>query len=246
MVEELKRSNANLEDFAYAASHDLKEPIRKIHFFADRIKEQLGDKLGEPGIGQFDRLQLATERMRLLVDDLLAYSHASMRPREFEAVDLNQKIKLVLEDIELLVEEKNGDIQVDPLPVVRGHRRQLQQLFHNLIINALKYSKPDRTPEIRISSSTIKGSEAELPVAEKDRNLEFHLIRVTDNGIGFEQKDEERIFQVFQRLHGNAEYKGTGVGLSIARKVVENHEGYIYARSEPGAGATFSVLLPVK
>lgn len=246
LVEELKRSNANLEDFAYAASHDLKEPIRKIHFFADRIKEQLGDKLGEPGIGQFDRLQLATERMRLLVDDLLAYSHASMRPREFEAVDLNQKIKLVLEDIELLVEEKNGDIQVDPLPVVRGHRRQLQQLFHNLIINALKYSKPDRTPEIRISSSTIKGSEAELPVAEKDRNLEFHLIRVTDNGIGFEQKDEERIFQVFQRLHGNAEYKGTGVGLSIARKVVENHEGYIYARSEPGAGATFSVLLPVK
>lgn len=246
LVEELKRSNANLEDFAYAASHDLKEPIRKIHFFADRIKEQLGDKLGESGIRQFDRLQLATERMRLLVDDLLAYSHASHRPREFEAIDLNEKVKLVLGDIELLVEEKKGNIQVEKLPVVRGHRRQLQQLFHNLITNALKYSKPGIAPEIRISSKKVKGSEAGIPVAEQDRNREFHLIQVRDNGIGFEQKDEERIFQVFQRLHGNAEYKGTGVGLSIARKVVENHEGYIYARSQPGEGATFCVLLPVK
>lgn len=246
LVEELKRSNANLEDFAYAASHDLKEPIRKIHFFADRIKDQFGDQLGEAGIRQFDRLQLATERMRLLVDDLLAYSHASMQPKEFESIDLNQKVKLVLGDIELLVEEKNGKIEIRPLPVVRGHRRQLQQLFHNLITNALKYHKPGIAPEVRISSKTIKGSEAGIPVAEDHRNREFYLIQVQDNGIGFEQKDEERIFQVFQRLHGNAEYKGTGVGLSIARKVVENHDGYIYARSEPDKGATFNVLLPVK
>ncbi|HYH16771.1 MAG TPA: ATP-binding protein, partial [Flavisolibacter sp.] len=218
-VEDLKRSNANLEEFAYAASHDLKEPIRKIHFFSDRLKTQHASSLNDEGIKILDRLQVATERMRLLVDTLLEYSHVSVRPHETEDVDLNKKLRLVCEDLELSIEEKKAVIKIDPLPVVKGHRRQLQQLFHNLIGNALKYSKSDAAPIIEVSHRIVKGSDMPVTLSAADVSKDFHLIEVTDNGIGFDQQDADRIFNVFQRLHGNAEYKGTGIGLSIARKV---------------------------
>jgi signal transduction histidine kinase len=140
------------------------------------------------------------------------------------------------------VQQKNAVVTTDPLPFVKGNKRQMQQLFQNLISNALKYNRPGIAPEVSISYTTEKGTEARLQPAEDRR---YHRITFRDNGIGFEQADAERIFNVFTRLHGNKEYRGTGVGLSIVRKVVENHNGIIWAESEPGNGAAFFVLLPV-
>jgi signal transduction histidine kinase len=244
-VEALKRSNANLEEFAYAASHDLKEPIRKMRTFGDRLKTKLSSRMDEEEMRMFERLEKSSERMELLVDDLLAYSHVSERPREFEPVDMNEKIKRVLEDLEMVIDEKAAKITVGALPTIHAHRRQMQQLFQNLISNSLKYSKPGIAPEINITSGEVLGSEIGAQVSDEDKDKKFYLFVVTDNGIGFEQQYAERIFQMFQRLHGKHEYSGTGVGLSIARKVVDNHKGYIIAESEPGKGATFKVFLPM-
>lgn len=244
-IDELKRSNANLEEFAYAASHDLKEPIRKINYFSERIRGELKDSLSESQLSLFERMEHATERMRVLIDDLLEYSHVSRGVSEFEEIDLNVKVQNVLEDLELEIQEKGARIWVEPLPTIKGHRRQIQQLFQNLIGNALKYRKPDVPVEIRVSSKVIKGKDSGLSLPVHEVNQNFYLIEVEDNGIGFEKKDAERIFHVFTRLHGNTEYKGTGVGLSIAQKVVQNHKGYIRAKGEPGKGSLFQVYLPV-
>lgn len=243
-VKELKRSNESLEDFTSAASHDLKEPIRKVHFFIDRLRTRLEGKLSDEDRRMMERVETATDRMRILVDDLLSYSHVRRGQLEPEDVDLNKKVQLILTDLELMVSEKGAQVNVAPLPVVKGHRRQLQQLFHNLIGNALKYNKQDVTPEIHITARTVRGDEAGIPVTPEDKQKMFHLIEVSDNGIGFEQQYADRIFNIFTRLHGNNEYSGTGVGLAIAKKVVENHKGYIAAESKPGDGATFKVLLP--
>ncbi len=232
---ELQRSNANLEEFAYAASHDLKEPIRKITFFSHQLKDQLADRLRENEKFYFGRIEHATERMGNLIDDLLLYSHVSQRPHEMESIDLNVKVQRVLEDLELDIAQKKAIINVGKLPVVQGYRRQLQQLFQNLLSNALKYSKADEPPRIEIASSKVN---------EKDQA--YHVIKVKDNGIGFSQEYAEKIFQMFARLHGKNEYSGTGVGLSIVKKVVENHHGFIRVESEPGTGSTFRIYLPSK
>ncbi|WP_066407535.1 PAS domain-containing sensor histidine kinase [Flavisolibacter tropicus] len=241
---ELGRSNANLEEFANAASHDMKEPLRKIRTFADRLKRSLNPKMDETEKSLFHRIELSTERMQLLLDDLLEFSHVSERPLETELVDLNEKVKKVLTDLELPIEEKHATIIAEALPTINGYRRQLQQLFQNLIGNALKYSKADVAPEVIIRSRIVNGTEVQdkIPVELNDKT--FYLIEVSDNGIGFEQQYAEQIFDMFQRLHGKMEYSGTGVGLAIARKVVENHNGFIWATSQPGIGSTFYVLLP--
>ncbi|HVG16138.1 MAG TPA: ATP-binding protein [Chitinophagaceae bacterium] len=241
-VEELRQSNIKLEEFAHAASHDLKEPIRKVSVFSERLKTSLAGRMTADESHIFDRMQNATERMTLLVDDLLTYSHISLTPMEMEEVDLNKKLQLVLADLEVPIEEKKATITVEELPIVRGYRRQLQQLFQNLVSNALKYSKEGVPPEIVISSSEVTGDEKSLDLPAGKR---FYMIEVKDNGIGFEQEQAERIFQMFERLHGKKEYAGTGIGLAITRKVVQNHGGYIWATSDPGNGATFKVLLPV-
>jgi light-regulated signal transduction histidine kinase (bacteriophytochrome) len=245
-VEELKRSNQNLEEFAYAASHDLKEPIRKVHFFADRLRDELSSTLTESQQGYFKRMEQASRRMGTLIDDLLMYSHVSRGVTQLENIDLNQNMKNVLEDLELEILEKQARIKVDPLPVIKGHRRQLQQLFQNLISNAIKYNKASVTPQVYITAQVVKGRDTSLLLQAEKGNRKYHLIEVRDNGIGFEQADADRIFNVFTRLHGNAEYKGTGVGLAIARKVAENHSGYLWAESVPDSGATFKVLLPAE
>jgi signal transduction histidine kinase len=216
-----------------------------VDFFIGRLKSPLEDKLSADENTLFERIESATDRMRLLIDDLLEYSHLTQSQKEQEKVDLNDKIRLILTDLELMVREKNATVNVGNLPTVKGHRRQLQQLFQNLIGNALKYSKPGVSPQIEINSETIKGKDASILLPSETSSREFYLIKVCDNGIGFDQNDAERIFNVFTRLHGNKEYPGTGIGLSIAKKVVENHHGYIYASSNPGNGACFSVLLPV-
>ncbi|MEI6946339.1 ATP-binding protein [Paraflavisolibacter sp. H34] len=243
-LEELKRSNANLEEFAYVASHDLKEPIRKIHFFANRLKDQYAGVMDENGLRIFDRLLLAAHRMHHLVDDLLTYSQVSMHPAETEEVDLNEKVRGVLGDLELVIEEKKARIELDDLPPIRGHSRQVQQLFQNLISNALKYSKPEVPPVVQIRYRKVDGTTIPYKGAGETPAREYHLIEITDNGIGFDPAEAENIFLLFHRLHGNSEYKGTGVGLSIVRKVVDNHHGFITATSQPGAGATFSLYLP--
>lgn len=241
LVEELRQSNVKLEEFAHAASHDLKEPIRKVSVFSGRLKNSLSNRMQEDERKMFERMENATERMSLLVDDLLSYSHVTMTEFQMEEVDLNRKLRLVLADLELPIEEKKATVNIEPLPVVKGYRRQLQQLFQNLVSNALKYSKPDQPPIITITSSITTGDKTPLKLPPRQQ---FHLIQVKDNGIGFEQENAERIFQMFHRLHGRTEYAGTGIGLAIAKKVVENHKGYIWAESEPGKGATFNVLLP--
>lgn len=241
--QELKHLNTNLEEFAYAASHDMKEPVRKIHFFSDRLKGELDNKLNDSQRRLFERLEDASRRIGTLIDDLLAYSQATRGVTKLEEIDLTRRVQRVLEDLDLEVQQKGAIITVDPLPTVKGNKRQVQQLLQNLLSNALKYSKPGVAPRIHISSKKVKASEARpgLPVAA---DTLYYLLEVRDNGIGFEPADAERIFNVFTRLHGNAEYKGTGVGLSIVRKVVENHNGFVWAESAPGEGATFKVLLP--
>jgi PAS domain S-box-containing protein len=231
---ELQRSNAYLEEFAHAASHDLKEPIRKIHFFTNQLKETLGSDLNDAEKNSFSRIENASQRMRHLIDDLLLYSHVTQRPTEKENVDLNEKVRQALEDLDLDIEEKGAVIKSENLPVVKGYRRQLQQLFQNLISNAVKYSKEGINPLIAITATQV----------EKQGKL-YHLIAVADNGIGFAQEYENKIFQMFARLHGKSEYSGTGVGLSIVKKIVENHDGFIEVQSSPGEGAAFNIFLPV-
>lgn len=244
-VDELKRLNANLEEFAYAASHDLKEPVRKIHFFGDRLKDKLSDKMEAEDFRIFERMQSATKRMGNLIEELLLYSQVTKGIAELEEVDLNKKVHLVMEDLELEIQDKNGQITLESLPHIRGNKRQMQQLFFNLIGNALKYSKQDVPPQIHISSRKVKGMEVRnhLPLGNDEKD--YYLIEVKDNGVGFEQKDAERIFNVFTRLYGNAEYRGSGIGLSIVRKVAENHKGWVWAESRPEEGASFKLLLPV-
>jgi PAS domain S-box-containing protein len=244
-IEELKRSNSNLEQFAYAASHDLKEPVRKINIFSDRLRNELEHMLTETQSKLFERMVNAAKRMTILIDDLLEYSHATKGIINVESIDLNQKLEMVLEDLDIQVQEKHGKITADKLPVIKGNRRQIQQLFQNLLSNALKYSKPDRHPQITISSKRVPGRETPLTLSGEEGNQLYHLIQIKDNGIGFDPKYADDIFNIFTRLHGAAEYKGSGVGLSIVRRVIENHRGYIWAESTPGAGSTFSILLPV-
>jgi signal transduction histidine kinase len=210
----------------------------------DRLKWSLKSKVEENESQLISRIENSAERMQRLVEDLLEFSYVSEKPQNLETVDLNKKIGEALLDLELSIEEKKAHIDVGELPILRGNKRQLQQLFQNLISNGLKYSRPGISPHIIIRSSILKGTDLpnHLPAASDHKT--FHEITISDNGIGFKQEFAERIFDMFQRLHGRAEYAGTGVGLSIARKVVENHNGYIWAESEEGEGATFKVLLP--
>lgn len=244
-IRALKLSNTYLEDFAHAASHDMKEPLRKILIFNERLKTSLGDTAKEEEAKYIDKIRWSTERMQILVDDLLEFSHVTEQQPAGESIDLNDKVERIQRDLELMIEEKKAQIISDPLPTIHGNRRQIQQLFHNLIVNALKYSKPDVSPVINITSRVIKGKEVAIELLSEQQNMDFYLIRVKDNGIGFDPKYSEKIFDMFQRLHRKSEYSGTGVGLSIVRKVVENHKGYIWAEGVPGVGATFNVMLPV-
>lgn len=246
-VHALRRSNAYLQDFAHVASHDLKEPLRKILTFIDRLKTSIGAQLNEKELLYFDRIQYSSQRMLRLVDDILELSKVNEDATSDVLVDLNEQVQLVLSDLELAIEEKHARIEVkNKLPLITGNKRQLQQLFQNILSNSLKYSKNDVAPEITVSSKIIKGRDAATFTLPEHSEKDFYLIEVTDNGIGFQQQYAERIFDMLQRLHAKSEYSGTGIGLSIARKVVENHKGYIWAEGEPGKGAAFRMLFPVQ
>ena len=244
--QELVRSNESLQQFAYVASHDLQEPLRKILSFGDIIQNQYADRLDQQGADYVERMQSAAGRMQILIRDILIYSRLTTKPQLFRQIDAQPLIDGVLADLETAIDEKQAVVTVTGLNELTGDELQLRQLFQNLISNALKFTRPGVVPRISISGRTVRGYEAPVPLPVDARNRLFSLIDVTDNGIGFDPQYASRIFQVFQRLHGRTnQYGGTGIGLAIVQKVVDAHNGYIQAEGRPDEGATFRVLLPL-
>jgi PAS domain S-box-containing protein len=230
---ELRRSNDELEKFAYVASHDLQEPLRKIQAFGDRLKTRCREQVDEQGKEFIDRMLNSATRMRRLIEDLLALSRVTTKSQPLIPVDLNQIAADVVSDLETSITQSGGRIELGHLPTIEADPLQMRQLFQNLIGNGLKFRKPDVPPVVKIESSLVDGP---TPTCR---------LSVSDNGIGFDEVYLDRIFQVFQRLHGRNEFEGTGIGLAICRKIAERHGGSITARSRPGEGATFLVTLPL-
>jgi PAS domain S-box-containing protein len=225
----LERSNADLSQFAHIASHDLQEPIRKINIYAQLLESDLGEAINVQTKDYLSKINTAGNRMVQLIRDILAYSELSKSAPTFEIIDLQQVLYEVQSEFELLIEQKGAQFDFNGLPTVSAIHLQMVQLFGNLISNALKYAKADTRPIVTVTSQ-----------AEGNH---YH-IQVTDNGIGFDPKYADQIFSIFQRLHRKTEYSGTGIGLAICKKIVQNHHGDIYATSQSGNGAVFHVLLP--
>ncbi|RRB04277.1 PAS domain-containing sensor histidine kinase [Larkinella rosea] len=242
--QDLLRSNENLMRFAYVASHDLQEPLRKIQSFGSLLQSQYAEGLGDNGVDLINRMQSSAGRMSELIKDLLAYSRISTRQQAFNPVSLTEIVTKVLETLELQIYQSHARIEVDDLPTINGDGSQLGQLFQNLLSNAIKFNQADSIPHIRINYDRLSASELPQHLRIARPSAHYYLIRVIDNGIGFDEKYADRIFEVFQRLHGKSAYSGTGVGLAICQKVVENHGGAITAHSQPGQGSTFKVYLP--
>ena len=241
-ADELARSNAELEQFAFVASHDLQEPLRKIQAFGDRVKTKCEKiDLGEAG-DYLSRMQNAAARMQTLINDLLAFSRVIRSSQPFVPVDLGAVTREVLNDLEVRIEKSGGRVDVGELPTISGDPTQMRQLMQNLLSNALKFQPAGERPVVTISSRILPDSAGET-AAVPNANP-FWEICVQDNGIGFDEKHLEKIFAVFQRLHGRTEYEGTGIGLAVCRRIVDRHGGAITARSQPGKGATFVFTVP--
>jgi light-regulated signal transduction histidine kinase (bacteriophytochrome) len=236
----LERTNKELESFNYVASHDLQEPLRKIQSFILLLEENVQDN--ELRKKYLDKIMVSAQRMSQLIQNVLGYSKIKKTEEEFEQTDLNQVLNNALADEELVIQEKNATIESDPLPVIKASPIQMHQLFSNLIGNSLKFC--ERRPIIRINASIVDRHSipADLDTKPGESYLQLQFI---DNGIGFEGRYKEQIFKLFQRLHNRNEFGGTGVGLSIVTRIVENHHGFIRADSVPGEGATFTIWLPV-
>ncbi|GAB3716161.1 hypothetical protein GCM10027592_57200 [Spirosoma flavus] len=244
LVGDLRRSNENLQQFAYVASHDLQELLRKMQSFSTLLSQYLGQVLDTTAIDYLERITKSAARMSTLIRDLLSYSRLTTRQQRFGPISLEAVIAEVLETLSVEVEHRQAQMQVDELPIVHGDDSQLSQLFQNLLSNALKFTPASERPQIRVKY--LHRHLAELPVDIRLNGSApfYHQISIIDQGIGFDTKYLDRIFQVFQRLHGKQEFPGTGVGLAICQRVMENHGGGITATSKPGQGATFSVYLP--
>ncbi len=241
-VDELNRSNKELEEFAYIASHDLQEPLRKISTFSDRLSEKYSNALTEEGTMYLQRIIASAENMRLLINNLLEFSRITKSTQPFSPANLNFILHQVKTELELIIEETGTVIQCDHLPTIIGSATQLKQLFTNLINNSIKFRKPYVRPIINIETGTLNSKEK---IARNlSQSITYHKIQITDNGIGFENEYATRIFQVFQRLHGKSEYPGSGIGLAICKKIVEHHHGLIFAENIPGCGARFTCILP--
>jgi light-regulated signal transduction histidine kinase (bacteriophytochrome) len=240
----LERSNRELQDFAYVASHDLQEPLRKVAVFSDRLKVKHGAALGAEGIDYVERMQKATARMQTLITDLLSFSRVTSKSQPFIPIDLHKVVTEVMADLEARIEQVGGKVEVGALPTIEAEPLQMRQLFQNLIGNALKFNRPNEKPLVRIEGKSFRDRMRWREIDGTAR--EMVQLTVSDNGIGFDEKYVEKIFQVFQRLHGREAYEGTGMGLAITRKIAEHHGGEITAKSKPGEGATFIVTLPAK
>jgi light-regulated signal transduction histidine kinase (bacteriophytochrome) len=247
---ELGVANKQLQSFAYVSSHDLQEPLRKIQTFASLILEKEHGRLSDSGKDYFSRIQNSANRMQTLIEDLLAFSRVNTGERVFEMTDLHKMIDALSEDFKEAIDKIGAILKID----LKGHANiipfQFRQLMQNLIGNSLKFANPKTTPQINVSSTISKGSvflkqNPKLTVRLLSAEKEYSHIQVSDNGIGFELKFQEQVFEIFQKLHAREEYPGTGIGLAIVKKIVENHGGFITATSELGKGATFDIYIPV-
>jgi PAS domain S-box-containing protein len=240
---DLKKSNADLAQFAYIASHDLQEPIRKIRIFSQMIEKMLEDYPNEQAKIYLEKIETSSARMHALIKDVLTFSEVSNKSSEIKAVDLNELIQQILCDFELVIAEKEAEIEVESLPTLNANPLQMYQLFGNLISNALKFVRKDLKPLIRIAVRKMKVEEIESLHLRSD--LTYCNISVQDNGIGFRQEHAEQIFNIFQRLHKKADYEGTGIGLALCRKIARNHQGDLFAEGNADKGAVFNIIIPV-
>lgn len=238
----LQRSNADLAQFAYIASHDLQEPVRKVSTFAEMLETTIGH--GDERVSLYlDKIKSSASRMRLLISDVLAYSAIDKGSEGYTFTNLQQIVEDVVQDFELLIEQKNAKVIIDGLPAIQAIPTHMSQLFANLISNALKFVKTETPPVVKVSNATVNEADLKL-IPQYDPHIQYYKIEVSDNGIGFPQEYAKNIFNIFQRLHTRKEYEGTGIGLALCLKIVLNHHGAIYALSEEGKGATFVLLLP--
>lgn len=255
-TQQLQRTNAELEAFAYVASHDLQEPLRKVRTFSDLLVDEMAENATETVDVYLKKITASADRMQLLIRDILQFSRLT-QPEDFSEVDLTEVLRQVVADADLRMAETGAQIEIEELGKVEAVRAHMQQLFTNLIGNALKYVETDKTPRIHISGRTVYGNE----LADSERkalsyattafspadwtSTRFCRITVEDNGIGFEPEYAEKIFTIFQRLHSRDVYEGTGIGLAVCRKIAEVHHGHIRAEGRPGVGARFTIILPV-
>ena len=247
VARQLTESNRDLQDFAHVASHDLQEPLRKIVAFGDRMRTKHGENMAPEAIDYLDRMQSSAARMQTLIQDLLAFSRVHAKSEPFRKVDLQTIAVGVASDLEIAVERTGGVLTVGALPSVEADPTQMRQLIQNLISNALKFRREDVAPRIIVTASVIKSSSPLIPTRLGGSSIdEWCRITVADNGIGFDEKYLDRIFKVFQRLHGRTEFEGSGIGLSVCRRIAERHNGDITATSVAGQGTTFIITLPVK
>jgi signal transduction histidine kinase len=241
-IDQLNQTNHELEQFAYVASHDLQEPLRKITAFNDLLQDQYRDIIEGEGKLYLDRMAHAAKRMRRLITDLLEYSRAGRLTSDKEPLDLNTILEEVIDDLSLQIDEQDATIHHDPLPIIGGHYSDWRTVIQNLLSNALKFQKKDTPPIISIRCEKADSRLAKERVYHFDPSRDYYHLQVTDNGIGFNTDYSDKIFTIFQRLHGKDEYEGTGIGLAICKKIVERYDGVIYATSEPGKGTTFHLL----
>jgi len=234
-IHELAQSNEELESFAYVASHDLQEPLRKIRTFSKRLQDRCGDQVDERGQDYIERMTAAATRMSGLIEDLLSYSRVSTRSNPFENVSLTTLLNETLGDFEVSIEESNAKISSTPLPTVKVDASQIKQIFSNLISNALKFQPDGQVPEIHIDHEQIS-----------DDTGTWDRIRVSDNGIGIAPEYQEKIFNPFTRLHSRTEFPGSGIGLSICEKIMERHEGRISVEKESQSGTIFYLDFPAR
>ncbi|HSB92921.1 MAG TPA: ATP-binding protein [Flavitalea sp.] len=243
-VQKLETTNAELEQYAYAASHDLQEPLRKINIFSNLLQERGGTQFDEKEKEYLKKIVNATGRMTTLVTDLLSFSSLK-KHEEFVQTDLNESLLAVLEDLDLVIQQKQAIIRHDNLPVIEAIPLQMQQIFYNLVNNGLKFTRDGTIPELTISCRILDQNDRNIdPRLAKDK--EYVELNFQDNGIGFSNQYASQIFGLFKRLHSKDAYKGSGIGLALCQRVAENHHGYIYAKGEPGVGASFFVILPTK
>jgi PAS domain S-box-containing protein len=240
---ELSQTNGELSSFAFIASHDLQEPLRKIKTFSNLILDREGPSLSDSSKDYFQRIINAEKRMRSLIDDLLNYSRINNVKVNFTLINLNEILAEVQDDLNVVITETGTRIHSTELPALKIVQHQVHQLFSNLILNAIKFRRKDVPPVITISAKIISGSDVNAALSA---GKNFWWIRIEDNGIGFEPQYGSKIFELFQRVHVKSEYEGTGIGLTICKKIVQNHNGFITAEGKPGIGAVFNIYLPVE